>query len=178
MKPFKHARGSVQRWGGQPSDYMPIHDFLDSSKQCMPDMRHRAMYHHALGCFLVERIFGHTLINSDGREVSTRDVAESHIIEDLGFLPSLEDYFDELPLSKWHGGIHRLPKDERPPTPAEVRQVTRDRVCSAVYQGIRDGSLLSTFDDLGSDEQNQAYDKTIDNIIAAVRGTTEHQEED
>ncbi|MGN6108970.1 MAG: DUF6915 family protein, partial [Kofleriaceae bacterium] len=128
MKPFLHARGSASRWGGKPEDYIEIHDFIDSSKAAMPDMRHRAALHNAFGCFLVERVFGRTIVNSDGREVSTRDVAESHIIEDMGFLPSLEDWLDELPLSKWHGGIHRLPRDQRPPTPVEARDATRKRV--------------------------------------------------
>lgn len=128
MKPFLHAKGSVSRWGGKPEDYMPIHDFIDSTKIAMPDLRHRAVLHNAFGCFLVERLFGHTITNSDGREVSTRDIAENHIIEDIGFLPSLEDWLDDIPIQKWHGGIHRLPKNERPPTPEEVREARRQRV--------------------------------------------------
>lgn len=114
MKPFLHARGSVARWGGRPEDYMALHDFIDQTKIAMPDLRHRAVLHNAFGCYLVERVFGHTFKNSDGREVSTRDVAEQHIIEDMGFLPSLEDWLADLPQAVWHGGIHRLPKAERP----------------------------------------------------------------
>lgn len=57
MKPFKHAKGSVARWGGRREDYQPIHDFIDSSKMAMPDMRHRAALHNAFGCFVVERVF-------------------------------------------------------------------------------------------------------------------------
>lgn len=157
MKPFLHARGSVKRWGGQPSDYMAIHDFVDSSKAAMPDLRHRGLYHHAMGCFLVERIFGHTIKNSDGREVSTRDVAEQHIIEDMGFLPSVEDWLDQMPLQTWMGGIHRIPRDERPPTPAEEREATRARVRSWA------ASLDEPIDYLP--------DAEFDALIAAVRGT-------
>ena len=161
MKPFLHARGSVARWGGKSEDYLPIHDFIDSSKMAMPDMRHRAALHNAFGCFLVERVFGHTIKNSDGREVSTRDVAENHIIEDLGFLPSLEDFLDELPLSKWHGGIHRLPKDERPPTPAEARADARMRVAQVLFE-------------LGCPPSAGMVSKVID----AVTGASGHREED
>lgn len=128
MKPFRHAKGSVARWGGKPDDYMAIHDFIDSSKMAMPDLRHRAALHNAFGCFLVERVFGRTLVNSDGREISTRDIAEEHIQEDLGFLPSLEDWLDDLPMQVWHGGIHRLVKDQRPPTPSQTREATKERV--------------------------------------------------
>lgn len=165
MKPFKHAKGSVARWGGKPDDYIAIHDFIDSSKMAMPDMRHRAALHNAFGCFVVERVFGRTIINSDGKEVSTRDIAEEHVIEDLGFLPSLEDFLDELPLSKWHGGIHRLAKEERPPTPAEQREATRQRVRSVLW-----GQEL----DLLDPERPQL----LDEVIRAVTGASEHQDED
>lgn len=175
MKPFKHSNGSVKRWGGRREDYLAIHDFIDSSKMAMPDMRHRAALHNAFGCYLVERVFGHTITNSDGREVSTRDIAEAHVIEDLGFLPSLEDFLDELPMSKWHGGIHRLAKDDRPPTPAEARLATRQRIESAVHAGIRSGIFL--MEDL-DDEDGERYDRAVDKIIAAFTGASEHQEED
>lgn len=170
MKSFLHAKGSAVRWGGKPADYMHLHDFLDQTKMAMPDMRHRAILHNAFGCFLVERVFGHTLINSDGREVSTRDVAENHIIEDLGFLPSVEDWLDELPLSKWHGGIHRLPKDERPPTPAEKRDDTRRRVQQALDNNLprTDGCPASMWLEPGG----------LDAIIAAATGASEHQDDD
>jgi hypothetical protein len=161
MKPFKHDKGSVKRWGGKPEDYAPISDFIDSSKMAMPDMRHRAALHHAFGCYVVERVFGRTIINSDGVEVSTREIAENHIIEDLGFLPSLEDFLDELPLSKWHGGIHRLAKDERPPTPAEKRMEQRLRVTRELF-------ALGCPPSAGM----------VDRVIRAVIGASEHQEEE
>lgn len=176
MKPFLHSKGSVARWGGVASDYDAINDFLDSSKMCMPDMRHRAALHNAFGCYLVEKVFGRTIINSDGKEVSTRDVAEAHIIEDLGFLPSLEDFLDELPLSKWHGGIHRLPKNERPPTPAEERAAQRTRIEDAVYWGIRSGALQCGQDDC-DEEQEKMYDEAITKIIHAIKGVEVEEEE-
>lgn len=159
MKPFLHARGSVARWGGKPDDYIEIHDFIDSSKHAMPDLRHRALLHHAPGTFIVERVFGHTIVNSDGREVSTRDIAENHVIEDMGFLPSLEDWLDELPQNVWHGGIHRLAKEKRPPTPTEVRGLRRDRVRHE----------LIAASDIPLD--GEVSRETIDKIIAAVLGT-------
>lgn len=135
MKPFLHARGSVSRWGGKPEDYMAIHDFIDGSKIAMPDLRHRAQHHHALGCYTVERVFGHTLTNSDGRVVSTRDVAEQHVIEDLGFLPSLEDWLDDLPARTWHGGIHRAAREDRE-TPEMIREKVRERVRAIMRERV------------------------------------------
>lgn len=166
MKPFLHARGSVSRWGGRPEDYMAIHDFIDGSKVAMPDLRHRAALHNAFGCFVVERVFGHTIVNSEGREVSTRDVAEQHVIEDMGFLPSLEDWLDEMPLSKWHGGIHRLPKDERPPTPEQQRQARRDRVLAELRCGY------------AWDRATPVERELVDRIVDAALGVDEHRDPD
>lgn len=104
MKPFLHAKISVKRWGGTPSDYMPIHDFIDQSKMAMPDIRHRALLHSAFGCYMVEQVFGHTITNADGKEVSTRDVAEEHIIEDLGFIPTVERWLSKMPIEGWMSG--------------------------------------------------------------------------
>lgn len=107
MKPFIHAKNSVRKHGGVPEDYIDIHNFIDSTKVAIPDVRHRAVLHNAFGCFLVERVFGVTRTNSEGKKYSPRDIAEEHVIEDLGRIPTLEECFKTMPLemSKWLGGI-------------------------------------------------------------------------
>ena len=107
MKPFLHARLSVKKFKGKSEDYMAIHDFIDSTKAALPDVRHRAILHSAFGCFMVEQVFGTTFINSDGYEVSTRDVAEEHILEDLGFIPTIEQWLTELPIRDWMSGTRK-----------------------------------------------------------------------
>jgi hypothetical protein len=104
MKPHIHAKNSVRAHGGTYADYQAIHDFIDSSKSAMPDMRHRAVLHSAFGIFIVERVFGVTITNSDRRVVSVRDIAEEHVIEDLGHIPTLQDYFEHMELAPWMGG--------------------------------------------------------------------------
>ena len=104
MKPYLHGRLSVKKFGGKAEDYEDIHDFIDSSKMCVPDMRHRAILHSSFGCFLVERMFGKTRVNSDGKTYSPRDVAEDHIIQDLGFIPTMEQYLNNMTLQPWMGG--------------------------------------------------------------------------
>lgn len=104
MKPFKHSRISAKQFGGVPEDYQDIHDFIDHTKQNLPDVRHRMLLHNSWGCFLVEKIFGVTRKNSQGFEYSPRDVAEQHVIDDLGFIPTLEKCFQNVPLDKWLGG--------------------------------------------------------------------------
>lgn len=110
MKPVDHGKASVKRHGGVPADYQDIHDFIDSTKICHPDMRHRALLHNSWGCYLVERIFGVERINSSGRAYSPRDIAEEHIIQDMGRIPIVSDYLNGMPLYEWLGGPKRTTK--------------------------------------------------------------------
>lgn len=111
MKPLIHARGSVRRYGGAVEDYLPIHNFIDSSKQSLPDMRHRIFLHNSFGIYLAEQLFGVYIINSNGKEVSVRDIAEDHVIEDLGFIPTLEKCAESIPLeNNWIGGRKKVTK--------------------------------------------------------------------
>jgi hypothetical protein len=36
--------------------------------------------------------------------VSVRDIAEQHVIQDLGFIPSVQQYLDHMELADWMGG--------------------------------------------------------------------------
>jgi hypothetical protein len=110
LKPFLHANISAKKHGGKPQDYQDIHDFIDSSKIAIPDVRHRAMLHSAWGCYLVERLFGPVRTNSDGRTYSPRDIAEEHIQQDLGFIPTLEDWLKEMPIKEWMSGTLKRTK--------------------------------------------------------------------
>lgn len=107
MKPLIHAKSSVKKYGGTPDDYLPIHNFLDSTKQVMADARHRAVLHSAFGIYLAEQVFGIYFKNSSGRDVSVRDVAEDHVIEDLGFIPTMEQYLNNMQLQPWMSGTMR-----------------------------------------------------------------------
>lgn len=113
MKPYNHARNSVKRWKGKIEDYMPIHNFIDSSKAHFADMRHRALLHSTFGIFLVEQIFGITLTNSDGITISVRDIAEQHVLEDLGTIPCVADYLNNMKLEKWMGGPEHKAKAKK-----------------------------------------------------------------
>lgn len=104
MKPHLHARISVKRHGGHVDDYMPIHEFIDSSKATLADVRHRALLHSSFGCFIVEKVFGTLITNADGKEVSTRDIAEEHIQDDLGFIPSVDKWLRNMRIEPWMGG--------------------------------------------------------------------------
>ena len=101
MKPFVHAKNSVRRYGGVPEDYIAIHDFFDSTKAAWADVRHRAVLHSSFGIYLVEKVFGTTITNSDGKQVSVRDIGEDHVVEDCGMIPTIEKWLSNLPVEDW-----------------------------------------------------------------------------
>jgi hypothetical protein len=101
MHPYHHALSSVKKYGGKVEDYLPIHNWFDESKQFMADFRHRALRHHAEGIFMAEKIFGVTIINSNGKYIPTRFIGENHVKEDLGFIPSMQDWFKNIKSESW-----------------------------------------------------------------------------
>jgi hypothetical protein len=108
MKPFDHAQLSVKKYGGTENDYQKIHDFFDQTKAHHADMRHRAILHNSWGIFLCEQFFGTTITNSDGHEISVRDIAEDHVLQDLGRIPSLDEMINLIPITE----IDKLSKNE------------------------------------------------------------------
>lgn len=125
MKPFLHAMVSVRKWGGKPEDYLAIHDFIDSSKAHFPDMRHRALLHSSFGIYICERIFGHNVTTSHGRLVSVRDIAEQHVIDDMGRIPTVQDYLSGMRMHEWLGGPkrrRRTPEEQTAPAQPEATE--------------------------------------------------------
>jgi len=100
MHPYHHALSSAKKHGGDLFDYLEIHEWFDETKKHMPDMRHRALRHHAEGIFWCEERFGTILYNADGKKVLVRSIAEQHIMEDLGWIPTIKDYLTALDDSK------------------------------------------------------------------------------
>ena len=101
MHPYHHALSSTRKFGGSPPDYQAIHDWFDESKMLFADFRHRALRHHAEGIFMAERIFGTTITNSEGKQVPVRYVGEQHVKEDLGRIPSVQDWFSKIEGERW-----------------------------------------------------------------------------
>lgn len=130
MHPYHHALSSVRKFGGKPEDYQAIHDWFDESKKFFADFRHRALRHHAEGIFMAEKLFGITLTNSDGRVVPVRYVGEQHVREDLGRIPSVQDWFLNIQPQDW---MHRNPQEVCSDIYAQatgVKQIVRKRTIS------------------------------------------------
>lgn len=90
--PYHHSISSSKRWGGTPQDYQAIHDWIDSSKAHYADWRHRAVLHNSFGIYLAEQVFGTTITISTGKQVPVRLIAEQHVREDLGRIPTVADW--------------------------------------------------------------------------------------
>lgn len=104
-KPLKHATYSASKYGGTVDDYIEFHTFFDSTKSSLADIRHRAILHSSFGIFLAEKVFGPYLTNSEGKKVSTRDLGEEHVIQDIGFIPTMEKWLRGLPVEDWMFGL-------------------------------------------------------------------------
>lgn len=100
--PLFHAETSAKIWGGRPDDYLPVHAWLDATKEVFCDFRHRALRHHSQGIFEAERVFGTALTNSAGRVIPVRYICEQHIKEDCGGrVPTVADWFRNIQPEVW-----------------------------------------------------------------------------
>lgn len=108
-----HARSSARRWGGQPTDYLTVHEWFDESKNSFVDFRHRALRHHAEGIALCEQLFGShvelhdengaLLLDSKGapKIVPVRWIGEQHVREDLGRIPQASEWLKQIVPLNW-----------------------------------------------------------------------------
>jgi hypothetical protein len=126
MNSYYHAVISAKKHGGVPEDYQPLHDFIDSSKQTIADIRHRAILHSAFGIFIAEKVFGPTIKNSEGKEVPTRIIAEEHVQDDLGFIPTVEHWLGEMPARPWMSGSRK--KNRQEPEPPKLIPLTEEQI--------------------------------------------------
>lgn len=109
---YIHSQASARHFkAGTPEDYHPIHSFIDQFKSQQGDVRHRAFLHHTNGPFMVEQQFGPALTVEKWPlgsgvmvTIPTRDIAETHIIEDLGWLPTPADWMSCMDCKVWMGG--------------------------------------------------------------------------
>ena len=99
MNPTKHCQISVKRWGGSEQDYLEIHSFIDHTKSICCDMRHRILHNMWAVHNIVVPVFGHTIVNSEGREVDVKDLCErDHLLVDYHnrFIPNLSDFVETI----------------------------------------------------------------------------------
>lgn len=99
MNAVVHSQISVRKRGGVMEDYLKIHDFMDSTKELCSDNRHRIL-HTMWGIKrVIVPIFGHTIINSNNKQINVKDMCEQdHILPDYQnrFIPNLSDFVNAI----------------------------------------------------------------------------------
>jgi hypothetical protein len=99
--PNKHAQSSAKKFGGKPEDYLHLHEWMDETKSWIGDSLHRIFRHHSEGIFEMEKRFGVTFTNSEGKIVYTRYVGEMHVREDCyGYIPSAKEWLINIQTDK------------------------------------------------------------------------------
>lgn len=129
--PWQHAKITADKFGGQPGEHLPIHSWFDDSKSGYANNRHRAARHHSEGIFWCEEHFGETIkvTRDDGsiKKVPTRLIAEDHVVQDLGMIPSLKDWLKHIDSQRWMRlGPPPNPPEESAEEPVETYFVVSD----------------------------------------------------
>jgi hypothetical protein len=94
---FFHAVSSAKKFGGLPLDYLALHEWFDQVKVAFNFPTHRAILHNTFGVALAMEIFGPTLTRaSDGQPIDLEPVIRLHLEEDLGMVPTLEQWLGDL----------------------------------------------------------------------------------
>lgn len=106
-----HAQSAARKWGGDAKSYHELERFIDCSKEgSVGDVRHRALLHHTEGIGVCMEVFGPTLDipRTHGTlKVPVRQIAERHILEDIGWLPTHADWIRGLAINPWMSGAQR-----------------------------------------------------------------------
>jgi hypothetical protein len=147
-KPIIHAQSSVRKWGGNLNDYEPIHSFMDSAlthnSWFLSNILERVKFSNS-GPETSDHRFP-TIINSDGRNVSVRDIGEQHCLEDFGnkFIPSAQDYLAEMEFKPWmQNGIGSPPSFNK----IDEARKFRVRAKSSLTEPTYDGSIKNVIGD-------------------------------
>jgi hypothetical protein len=115
MNSWMHARSTARKWGVNPEDVIKVHEFIDGTKSAFGDVRHRALLHNTYGVWLAQEVFGRilTVTRESGKvvEIPVREIAEQHILEDLGKIPSPGDWLENMTIQTWMSGPqHKIVK--------------------------------------------------------------------
>jgi hypothetical protein len=106
-----HAKSAARKWGGDAEQYYDLERFIDCSKEgSVADVRHRALLHHSEGIGICIERFGPTLTIERVHgvlQVPVRQIAERHILEDIGWIPSHKDWLGDTPIKGWMSGSQR-----------------------------------------------------------------------
>lgn len=89
MNKYEHAENSALLFGGNYTDYLPVHEIIDSNKTVTPSIFGRFFMHHIdVGLPILEKIFGKTI---GDRSIPVKNLLAQHLIEDYGRVITYKD---------------------------------------------------------------------------------------
>jgi hypothetical protein len=91
----------ASRFGGQPEDYRPIHDWFMEPATWHDDNRYIVLRHHSFGIFAAEQKFGLVITRKDNVKVPIRLIAEHHVRTIFKTIPSTAEIIRNLRLQPW-----------------------------------------------------------------------------
>jgi len=72
-----------------------IHNWFDETKAYTGIWTHRALRHHSAGIEECISVFG-PVIEAGGKKIPVKLIAEQHVQEDCGFIPTIADWLAPL----------------------------------------------------------------------------------
>jgi hypothetical protein len=127
---FIHSRSSAKRFGGVIEDYLHLHMKMDCSKAYVSNNLHRVLTHTSFWIHEVMiPIYGYMFKNSDGKDVSVKDVCEQHILEDFAmkFIPTPQDFIENMDFQDWmQNGLKGTPSSFKKLSEKEHTNVNLD----------------------------------------------------
>lgn len=96
MKPFDHAELSAKKFGGIYEDYIEIHKWFDQFRYSVANPLHRMFLHNSVGIMICEQVFGDFIENSNKKKIAVRDIAEHHILLDVGEIRTPQDWLENM----------------------------------------------------------------------------------
>jgi hypothetical protein len=133
MHPYHHALSSQREHGGIVTDYLPLHNWFDSSKSSLAHFTHRSINHHREGIREAVHLFGTTIVNADKAAVPVETLALQHLAEDMSIIPSAADWLQHL----------QCPANDGPaPPPTDAHSPERLAAASARHFGTEPDILL------------------------------------
>lgn len=108
--PAEMAALSARRHGGDASSYLPLHRWFLETSEWVEGPGHLLFRHHAFGIFEAESRFG-PVLGPDRGTIPTRVVAERHVQDVVGRIPTAADWLRRIKGDRWM--VRPVPSDVR-----------------------------------------------------------------
>ena len=100
---------SAGRGKSPPDVFSPAENLRFSrvlrTRHVIPDVQQavfpQPVRHHSAGIFMLEEAFGTTIMLSTGRVLPVRFIGEQHVLEDLGRIPTVQDWLGKIQPEPW-----------------------------------------------------------------------------